>query len=230
MRILALEQSTGRCSVAVGDESGIVAHRHWVEDRSQNQKVFGFVDEAMGDAGFGLETVECFSVGLGPGSFSGLRIALSAVQGMALPGRRAVMGISSAEVLAEDHMASRGAEPVLVVGDARRGRFWYGRFDPGGGQALPAERFHLSGPDEIGEAAREAAWVVTPEWDRIGESLQRIVGSVSRLVTESCTADARTLCTLARRRMKEGVPSEPLTPIYLHPPVFVKPRFGPKAG
>lgn len=112
--VLALELSTvmGSVSVAVGME--VLFEATFEAKRSHNAQVFGPLGEALKVAGDRLRGIV---VGTGPGSYTGVRIAIAAAQGVALSRKVEVIGISSLLGCVED-------ETFGVVGDARRGRFY----------------------------------------------------------------------------------------------------------
>ena len=69
----------------------------------------------------------------------------------------------------------------------------------------------------------EAQVIATPDWARIGVLLQAAVSPAVTLIAREFLPDAATLGRLAMARMAQGVASEPLAPIYLHPAVHAKP-------
>lgn len=154
-------------------------------------------------ANFDLEGVKRIVVGVGPGSFAGIRSALAFAQGYALGTGCEVLGLPSACALAGDGK-------IAVVGDARQGKIWIALFD---GFNLVKEVFQVS-QDELSATIPEGYKVVTPDAKRIDEFLattfgDRYVGG--RVPTED-----------GLKRFAEANPSilkpEPL-PLYLNPAV-----------
>lgn len=82
--------------------------------------LFEVVDEALGDARVDLNEIELFAAASGPGSFTGIRVGLAAIQGWAAAFRRPAIGVSTLEAVAEE-----GQAPLtLPLLDARRGEFY----------------------------------------------------------------------------------------------------------
>ena len=101
--------------------------------RFRGQQTFPVLRELLQSTGVAAGRVELYAAGLGPGVFSGLRIALAAARAMALPGGTAVRGVSSGEALALEQFEQGVRPPLAVVGDARRERLWLALFDWDGG-------------------------------------------------------------------------------------------------
>jgi tRNA threonylcarbamoyladenosine biosynthesis protein TsaB len=226
MLILALEQSTPTCSLALTRDAEVLASRTWTEDRGRNQQLFAELPPALEDAGVQIADIEAFAVGLGPGSFTGLRTAVIAARAFALPEHRPVIGVSSAEVLATEILSETGMESVTIVGDARRRRFWTARFPEAAALPSPRQGFRLVPASELAKALTGDAAVVSPDWDRIGDDLATATPPGAVLIREPRYPTAITLAELARRAADSPAEQKPpLAPIYLHPPVFVPPRF-----
>ncbi len=214
MLILAMDQSTARGSLALLRDDRLLAETAWMDDRRHSQQLFDRLPRLLADAEVVFSQLDCLAVGLGPGSYTGLRIALAAALGLALPDRRPAHGVSSAEALAAETLSEIGAPSVLVIGDARRGQLWARAFAPRGDRCAPTTSWLLCPPDSLAGAGA-AAWV-TPDWDRLGALLGERVPAGVRLIGEARWPSARAVGQAAWRRIRDGAPSEPLAPIYLH--------------
>ena len=144
-------------------------------------------------------------VGTGPGSFAGIRSALSFAQGYAIGSGCEVLGLPSACALAEK------GKPIAVVGDARRGEYWVALFE---GFRMVRDVFQVEGAAELATAVPPPFRVVTPDAERIDELLKTTFAARydgGRRPTED-----------GLRRFAEANPdilkAEPL-PIYLNPAV-----------
>ena len=81
--ILCLETATGLCSVALCGTSGIVALKESAEGRSHASLLTLFVQEILNEAGINACDLDAVAVSKGPGSYTGLRIGVSAAKGIA---------------------------------------------------------------------------------------------------------------------------------------------------
>jgi tRNA threonylcarbamoyladenosine biosynthesis protein TsaB len=217
MLILAMDQSTGRGSLALLRDDRLVGEVSWMDSRRHSQQLFDRLIELQARTSVGITQVDCLAVGLGPGSYTGLRIAMSAALGLALPDQRSVYGVGSAEALAGDVLAESGAASVMVIGDARRGRLWGRVFSLREGLCVASTPWLLSPPDSLAKAG--AALWVTSDWERIGTLLKAQAPAACRLIGERRIPTAPAVGRAALRRMRAVVPSDPLAPIYLHPAV-----------
>lgn len=110
-----------------------------------------------------LDGVERIVVGTGPGSFAGVRSALAFAQGYGIGKKCEVLGLPSACALAGD-------DPIAVVGDARRGKYWVALFD---GYKLVCDIFCVS-KDELPKRIPRGIKVTTPDAARIDAMLKEI--------------------------------------------------------
>ncbi|MGB7746931.1 MAG: tRNA (adenosine(37)-N6)-threonylcarbamoyltransferase complex dimerization subunit type 1 TsaB [Verrucomicrobiia bacterium] len=130
MTILALEFSSGQRSVAVvrrGPGGASFVTSEVVESGAGGTRAFGMIEDALREAGLEREQVEVIAVGLGPGSYTGIRVALSVAQGWQLASRDGgikLLGISSAECVAAQAQAEKIFGRVNVVIDAQRNEFY----------------------------------------------------------------------------------------------------------
>jgi len=224
MRILALEQSTTHAGVALMANGEIVAEREWSETRRRNQQLFEEIPRLLAEAKHGLDEIDILATGLGPGSFTSLRIAVTAARAYALPRQTPVIGIASDAALSLAVHKETGSARVTVIGDARRERLWIARYAIEGGRPVLQEERSMIPCAEFTPDKKRDGMLATPDWVRLQPVLEALDGDVL-LITETRIPRARDIARLA---LDHGIPSEPdtpLTPIYLHPPVFVEPRF-----
>jgi tRNA threonylcarbamoyl adenosine modification protein YeaZ len=225
MFILAIDMSTTVGSLALLNDDSIVTETVWDEDTSRNQRLFSVLPEMLKKAGIDPVAIDLFCIGLGPGAFSGLRISLSAIRGLALPDSKPIFGLSSAEAMAWQLIRLENKASVTVVGDARRSTLWLAEFKADGAVVTMTIPFTLVKWEELPGKLSTGTTVVSPDWGRIGEKLIASMPSGCELVRQRCTPTARSVALLALAKLRNGEKSLPLNPIYLHPPVFVAPRF-----
>ena len=220
MLILSIDQSTETGSAAILDDQRVVAARQWTETRIRRQLLFPSLKSMLNEAQLESGAIQLYVVGVGPGAYSGLRVALAAARAMALPGKMPVYGITSAEALAWQAAEAAQVARVRIVGDARRDQWWTRCFRREGSIMIPVADWVLVHPCAFQVSAAEA--VATPDWVRIGALLQAAVSPAATLIMRALLPDAETLGRLAAARMAQGIASEPLAPIYLHPAVYRK--------
>ncbi|MGQ3671315.1 tRNA (adenosine(37)-N6)-threonylcarbamoyltransferase complex dimerization subunit type 1 TsaB [Xanthobacter sp. TB0136] len=170
MYILALDTALAACSVAVLDveKDSILAGDSLLMERGHAEALIPLVEQVMTHAGISFESLSRISVTVGPGSFTGLRVGLSAARGLGLTVNRPVVGVTTLSALAAPYLAFDDAVPVVSAIDARHNHVYLQMFGPGG-RTLIAPRI-----TSIREAARAVA---------VGPA--RLVGSGAQLLADS---------------------------------------------
>ncbi|MEM9208078.1 MAG: tRNA (adenosine(37)-N6)-threonylcarbamoyltransferase complex dimerization subunit type 1 TsaB [Pseudomonadota bacterium] len=134
MNLLGLDTSTDACSVALGVD-GRTEIRHVVEARVHTRLLMPMIQELLTEAGLRVSELDALALGNGPGSFIGVRIAASVVQGLAMAANLKVVPISSLEVVAAEAFETSDADQIAVTQDARMQEVYLARFArDGGGQ------------------------------------------------------------------------------------------------
>jgi tRNA threonylcarbamoyladenosine biosynthesis protein TsaB len=122
MLALALDTTTQPGSFSLVDDERIIDERRGGRSRTHAERLPGELLDLLAAHGHTVSSIDLFAVASGPGSFTGLRIGIATMQGLALVGGRQVVGISTLEVLAQ--LGGLGRPPgakVAVWIDARRG-------------------------------------------------------------------------------------------------------------
>jgi len=165
MAILAIDTSGSYCSVALSSNQGCVN----VSSNTANdhfERLPGIVSEALKRASLSAEAVKEIRIGLGPGSFTGLRIGMSFAKGLACSLRIPVVGYSSFAAIAA-RFFERGAttRSVVVLADARREEVFVAKYTEGREEIAPCivpSAALRGGPWRLGEADVSA---VSPQAD-----------------------------------------------------------------
>jgi tRNA threonylcarbamoyladenosine biosynthesis protein TsaB len=127
MMILALEFSSSQRSVAIARDGSVLAEAS--ESGGRGTNAFGMVEKVLASAKIGRAEIECLAVGLGPGSYTGIRVALSIAQGWQLATGVKLLGVGSVECLAAQAQAEKIFGRVNVVIDAQRGEFYLAAYE-----------------------------------------------------------------------------------------------------
>ena len=126
--ILAVETATDACSVALlaGD---VCAERHEVAPKRHTELIFKMMDEVLREVGLSRDAIGLVAFGRGPGSFTGVRIAASVVQGIAFARNLPVAPVSTLLALAAGGARLYEASKIVAVMDARRGQVYAAAFE-----------------------------------------------------------------------------------------------------
>lgn len=155
MLVLALDTTTRAGSVAIVEDDRVLTEQAGDPSRSQAERLPGDLLRALEAAGRPLSAVDLFVVAAGPGSFTGLRIGIASIQGMALATGRQVVAISALEVLAQ--IAAAELQPGSIVGawmDAHRREVFSALYRVDPGPAFSAHRLEEIDPASVGDPAR----------------------------------------------------------------------------
>lgn len=107
MTLLALDTSTDWASVAIYDGRSVLAEETWHAQRRHGDELFPAIERVIASARSSLADVDRVAVATGPGSFTGLRVAIAAAQGIARGAGAALVGVSTLDVLAYPHAPSK---------------------------------------------------------------------------------------------------------------------------
>jgi tRNA threonylcarbamoyl adenosine modification protein YeaZ len=202
MKILALEFSSPQRSVAIVQPGEF-------HEALGSSEPFAMIDDALRDAKMEREQIDCIAVGLGPGSYTGIRSAISIVQGWQLARPIQLLGVSSADAIAAQAQAEGATGRLHVIVDAQRGEFYIATYDFASGAAREIEPLRIVSAAEVNRRADAGGAVIGPEvtkWFPMGKIVFPRATVLGRLA-------------LARTDFVSG---EKLEPIYLRETQFVK--------
>jgi tRNA threonylcarbamoyl adenosine modification protein YeaZ len=212
MKILALEFSSPQRSVAIvcaeANNANFIANEV-VETVARGANALGMIENVLLDARLEREAIECLAVGLGPGSYTGIRTAIALAQGWQLARDVKLLGISSAECIAAQAPAQAFVGTVSVVIDAQRDEFYLARYEISPGDCREIEPLRLASLADIEERERAGEVLIGPEVARWFSSGKIIF---PRAATLGGLAIGRT----------DFVAGEKIEPIYLREAAFVK--------
>lgn len=123
MTILALEFSSHRRSVALA-RHGIVLAEFAEQTLERGTNAFGLIEKTLAEAKISREEIEAVAVGLGPGSYTGIRAAIAIAQGWQLARDVKVIGVSSASAIAAQAQHEGVFGRINIAIDAQRGEFY----------------------------------------------------------------------------------------------------------
>jgi tRNA threonylcarbamoyladenosine biosynthesis protein TsaB len=202
MKLLAFDLSTRCGSIALAKEEEILCARDWPNDRRNSAAFFVALNEIIREHG----APETIVVGLGPGSYTGTRIAISAAIGLQATTGAALMGIPSLCAVSDEN-------EFCVIGDAKRASFFFAKISGG----LLASDPELLSENEVNDRILSITTISIYSSDE----LTQFTGVTLRFPS------AQLLCARAQS-FPENVTRAPLAPIYLREPHITTPRTAKK--
>lgn len=187
--LLSLDTATRHSGIALYDGQQIVAELNWHSVDAQTTELLPRLEQLMAWRGLQPAGLAAIAVSLGPGSFTGLRVAISLAKGMALAHGLPLLGVPTLDATAYPHLSHDA--PVAALVQAGRGRILWSIYHPG--------------PPASGDSAAElGAWrgYHTPTALTDHNGLVAAITRPTRLVGE-LTPDLRALLAGQARRMAE---------------------------
>jgi tRNA threonylcarbamoyladenosine biosynthesis protein TsaB len=134
MRVLAIDTALGACSAAVLDTRhvAVVASETLPMVRGHAEAIMPLIARVMDQAGIEFASLDRIAVTTGPGSFTGLRVGISAARGIALAAGKPAVGLSTLAGFAAPHIAQDDSSAVVAAIDARHEHVYLQVFGPGG--------------------------------------------------------------------------------------------------
>jgi tRNA threonylcarbamoyladenosine biosynthesis protein TsaB len=229
MRILALETSTEYCSVALW-QNGAITERCDLAVQKHSEMLIAMLEALLRDAGLGIRDMDGIAFGKGPGSFTGVRIACGAAQGLAFGANLPVAGICTLEALAE----ASGKEKVIAVLDARMGEIYHAAYEKRDGAWTVQSEPRLCKPEEAPPLPGDAWFGAGSGFAMHGETLGgryagQLLGSDGAAVPQAAAIAALGAAQFARGLGQDAAEALPL---YLRDKVALKTseREGPRSA
>src|SRR5438128_1406393 len=138
MRVLAIDTALEACSAAVLDtSSGITASETLAMTRGHAEAVMPLIARVMSTAAIEFADLDRIAVTTGPGSFTGLRVGISAARGIALAAGKPAIGLSTLAGLAAPYIAADDSMPVVAAIDAHHDNVYLQVVGPSGRTLVP---------------------------------------------------------------------------------------------
>jgi tRNA threonylcarbamoyladenosine biosynthesis protein TsaB len=168
MLILAIDTALDACAACIldADAGELIAQESQAMKRGHAEALMPLIGRVMKASGLGFAGLDRIAVTTGPGSFTGLRVGLSAARGIALAAGKPVVGLTTLTAYAAPIVSRNAGQPVISAIDARHDHVYFQVVSGDGGalipprvapieEALSAVRF--GGPHLVGNAAKMLA-------------------------------------------------------------------------
>jgi tRNA threonylcarbamoyladenosine biosynthesis protein TsaB len=217
MKILAFDSSGAACSVAAAVGGRPVVRRHEPMERGHAERLMPMIRDTLSEAGVTPRDLDLVTVAVGPGTFTGIRIALAAARGLALAAGVPVFGVTGFEAVAATlPAAERRGRRLLVALDSRRGDAFVQLFE---GDAA------VRGPEPV-IFADLPRWLAGDGGPLLvaGDAAAPAVAALAAAGLDAAAApgasaiDAAAMLRLAAERWRRGERPPPPAPLYLRAP------------
>jgi tRNA threonylcarbamoyladenosine biosynthesis protein TsaB len=215
--ILAIETATTACSAALLVD-GDIRERYALAPRQHATLILPMIESLLVEAGIVVAQLDAVAFGRGPGSFTGVRIAASIVQGIAFAAERPVLPVSTLAALALGGQRETGQARVLAALDARKDEVYWGSYlhTDAGTLELQGEEVVCAAADIAVPAAGDCVGVGSG-WDSYGPALLQRLGDRVVRVMPDLEPRAVDVARLSVDTFEQGraVSPEQAIPVYL---------------
>jgi tRNA threonylcarbamoyladenosine biosynthesis protein TsaB len=209
MKVLALEFSSARRSVALIDDLVLVAKGatdpHIVETTDLHTTGISLIDQLLTSAKISSQEIDVIAVGLGPGSYTGIRSAIALAQGWQFARDTKILGVSSVEILAADARKEGYRGEVALIIDAQRKEVYEATYLLSDSEQRAVTPLQIVSPAAINSGATV-----------LGPGASKLINGGIDLYPSAATLGEVVL------KRSDYIPGEHLEPIYLREATFVK--------
>ena len=222
MKLLALDTATEACSAALYID-GDIEQVYQLAPRDHTRLILGMAEQLLMLAGVNINQLDALAFGRGPGSFTGVRIATGAVQGMAYAADLPVVPVSTLASIAQSVFRDHGDRHILAAIDARMGGVYWGEY------RIEDDHAGLQGMERVIAPAQvplpRGQWTGAGSgWKTYGDVLQNRLGEGVDRSFEDYFPQSRSIAELAVRDYQQGlaVDAAQAIPVYLRDDVAKK--------
>ena len=215
--LLAIETSTPACSAALSMD-GVVLERYALAPRQHAALLLPMIESLLLEAGIAVTALDALAFGRGPGSFTGVRIAASVIQGVAFAADLPVVPVSTLASLALGGMHKTRATQVMAALDARKDEVYWGCFTAADNGAVVLQGAECVCAPAAVSCPENGDWVgVGSGWEAHGESLLQQAGERLVRVVPDFEPRAADVARLAVIDYRSGVmtAAAAAVPVYL---------------
>jgi len=218
MNLLAIDTSTKNLSLAVAKAGKVVKFRNVKLNRPLSSSIMPSIKKILDSAGISLAKLDGFAIGLGPGSFTGLRVGLSTIKGLAFATDKPIIGISSLDVLAmniEDNDVQ-----ICTLCDAKRNLVYACLYEKKDSILRKKSDYCLESIDEVLKKIKGKVLFIGDGVKLFRNDINKMKSINPKFVNGKFTLpQARCLIPLALEKFQKGQRDDAakLVPLYLYP-------------
>jgi tRNA threonylcarbamoyladenosine biosynthesis protein TsaB len=153
MRILCIDTSSSLASAAIATDERIIAESVFSCEKMLSARLMPEIDHLFELSGLTLNDIDLFAAAVGPGSFTGVRAGVAAVQGLALATGKPCVGFSTLALLAMNFPLA--AHPVCPILDARKNEVYSALYDCSGAIPAPLVKDSVMPPEDMLDRIRD---------------------------------------------------------------------------
>ena len=215
MKILAIDTSPLTATAAILSEDRLIGEISTTTKLTHSQTIMPMIDELLKKVSIDITDIDLFACSEGPGSFTGLRIGIGTIKGLAYGLGKPVVGVSTLEALA--HNIDVTDLVICPIMDARRGQVYNGLYKYNDGRLTCIEEPRALSIEELCQELTERTIFVGDGVNVHKEKIKELLGNKAVFASpQNLLQRAGSVAYAALK--KEAVSAEDLTAVYLRKP------------
>jgi tRNA threonylcarbamoyladenosine biosynthesis protein TsaB len=216
MKILAVDTATKSCSVAIIEAGSVCAELTTLKEQTHSKHLMELIHNALGISGFGAADIDGLAVTIGPGSFTGLRIGVSTIKGLAHALDKPVAGISSLDVLA--WQCADRSYLICPLLDARKGEVYSATYRYNHDTLTPKSPETASAPEAAIQKIKEPCVFIGSGAQLYRKRISKVLGDLAHFAPQSqniIRASSVAFLSMERFKTHDTVTAADLVPHYI---------------
>ncbi|MBI5893604.1 MAG: tRNA (adenosine(37)-N6)-threonylcarbamoyltransferase complex dimerization subunit type 1 TsaB [Deltaproteobacteria bacterium] len=216
MKILAIDTATTSGGIAILEDDRIIAEYTDSAKETHSEKLLPFIDNLLKSNRINLNALDCFAVAIGPGSFTGLRVGIATIKGLAWPLKKPVVGISTLKALA---MNIRDEDKLICpLLDARKNEVYAAVYEWDGDNLVTEKEDCITNSEDLLKSLNKPTVFIGDGIDVYGDIFKNALGDNAIFAPHNLwRIKASNIAKLAFIEIKNGnaQPPESIMPNYL---------------
>ena len=183
MKILAVDTATKSCSVAIIEAGSLSAELTTLKDQTHSKHLMELIHNGLGMSGFSAADLDGLAVTIGPGSFTGLRIGISTIKGLAHALDKPVVGISSLDALA--WQCADRSYLICALLDARKGEVYSATYRYSDDTLTPKSPENASAPETALQKIKEPCVFIGSGAQLYRRNISTVLGDLAHFAPKS---------------------------------------------
>ncbi|MBO4898134.1 MAG: tRNA (adenosine(37)-N6)-threonylcarbamoyltransferase complex dimerization subunit type 1 TsaB [Clostridia bacterium] len=215
MKILGLECSAAAAGAAIVSDGKLLSEAYLNIGLTHSETLMPLIDTVLNFAKLDISDIDLFAVSNGPGSFTGLRIGVGTIKGLAMGQNKPVCGVSSLKALCYNVKNAEGL--IAPIMDARRGEVYNGLYKWDGDTLCEIEPMRAIPVDKLAIECFEGATFVGDGAAVHKARLRELLGDKAKFAQDAFIYQRASSVAMAAINEKE-VNAEELLPVYIRKP------------
>jgi len=217
MKVLGIDTSTKSLGIAIVEDGRLIIGCERIFDIRHSQDLIPVIKKSLKDASLKIEDIDGFSVSLGPGSFTGLRVGITAAKTLAIVTKKPIIGVPTLDVIAHNAYYYPGL--ICPILDARKQKLYAALYQRKGKTLSRLSKYLLLSIDELLKKVDKRTLFIGDGIESYNSLINKAMKQKAEFApTHLWLPKPEHVANLGWQRLKRGAQSKPLdiVPLYLH--------------